>query len=116
MPVPQSVWTSGAWRARSNFSPPTIRAIAKIKPSATRTCGGIKSCSNEYLTKNATPRKAARPPAHAKNLAPMNCSQLIRAAIAGRFGGGGTELGGEARVNDGTGLSGETGRGGGEVG
>src|SRR5262249_53077968 len=34
-------------------------------------------CSNEYFTKNATPRKSANPPIHANNFAPMNCSQSI---------------------------------------
>ena len=46
-------------------------------PMATRSSGGIRLCSNEYFTKNATPRKSASPPIHAKSFAPMNCSQLI---------------------------------------
>ena len=49
-------------------------------------------CSNEYFTKNATPRKSARPPIQAKSFAPMNCSQLIAgiACLGGadRVGGG----------------------------
>src|ERR1017187_3179720 len=66
------------------LSPPTIRLIPRRKPSATRTSGGMRSCSKEYLTKNATPRNSARPPSQAKSFAPMNCSQLI----AGRTGAG----------------------------
>src|SRR5262249_12600256 len=42
-----------------------------------RSSGGIKSCSNEYFTKNAMPRKSASPPIQANNFAPIKCSQLI---------------------------------------
>src|SRR4029077_21155029 len=54
---------------------------------ATRNSGEIRLCSNEYFTKNATPRKRARPPIHAKSFAPMNCSQSI-AGFVGAIGFG----------------------------
>ena len=46
-------------------------------PIATRTSGGTRLCSKEYFTKNATPRKRARPPTQANIFAPMNCSQSM---------------------------------------
>ena len=53
------------------------RPAPTTNPIATRSSGEMRLCSNEYLTKNATPRKSASPPIQAKSFAPMNCSQLI---------------------------------------
>src|SRR4030095_13386477 len=73
-------------------------------PIATRSSGEMRLCSNEYLTKNATPRKSANPPIHAKSFAPMNCSQLI-----GGLGGlailGTVDLMNFSGIGGGTGLS-----------
>ncbi|WP_425161327.1 hypothetical protein [Candidatus Binatus sp.] len=48
--------------------------------------------SNEYLTKNATPRNSASPPTHAKPFTPTNCSQSIFGIGAGR----GSKTGGDS--------------------
>src|SRR5437879_5880930 len=54
-------------------------------PSATRTSGGTRLCSKEYLTKKIIPRNSARPPTHANSFTPRNFSQSTT-----RGGGGGS--------------------------
>src|SRR5436305_289408 len=84
------------------FRPPISSPMANRKPSATRTSGGIRSCSKEYLTKNAAPRNAASPPSHAKSFAHMNCAQSMRDANDGvgsrASEGGGSSTMGEVAV------------------
>src|SRR5438552_3323444 len=67
-----------------------------MNPKATRISGEIRFLSNEYLTKNATPRNSANPPTQANILTPMNCSQLIFAtgSSGGRLIGGKLETAG----------------------
>ena len=60
---------------------------------ATRSSGGTRLLSNEYLMKKATQRKAANPPSQAKPFTPMNCSQLM-AGLTGRGLGSGAAHGG----------------------
>src|ERR1041384_3190735 len=72
--------------------PPPSNPRPARKPIATRNSGGTKLLSNEYLTKNATPRNSARPPTHAKSFTPKNFSQLISAA--GTSSGSGVDRGG----------------------
>src|SRR5450432_2807356 len=91
MPVAHKVCDSAGKSLRDITTPPTSRPRPVRKPMATRSCGGMRLLSNEYLTKNATPRNSASPPSHAKPFTPMNCSQLI--AGAGLGGGVGAGLG-----------------------
>ena len=64
---------------------------------ATRSSGGMRFRSNEYLMKNATPRNNASPPTHAKSFAPMNCSQFTTGP--GGRAGDGTGGGAKGSVN-----------------
>ena len=77
MPVAQSVCDVTTFSFRFSARLPTTNASPTTKPIATRISGGIRLCSNEYFTKNATPRNSASPPIHANSFAPINCSQLI---------------------------------------
>ena len=64
---------------------------------AMRNSGEMRLLSNEYLTKNATPRKSAKPPIQAKPFTPMNCSQLMAGlALNGGVGAGSGKIGGMA--------------------
>ena len=94
---------------------------------ATRSSGGTRLLSKEYLTKNATPRNSASPPTHAKPFTPMNCSQLMGGLVLMRWNwrrflrlgvantGGGVAAGGRGGVTTGcgvmTGFGGATGAG-----
>src|ERR1700675_3168839 len=62
---------------RDITTPPTSRPRPTRNPIVTRRTGGTRLLSNEYLTKNTTPRNSASPPTHAKPFTPTNCSQLI---------------------------------------
>src|SRR5213078_5217769 len=90
MPVAQSVCAVTAFSFRLRSKPPTTRTAPTTNPIAIRSSGGIKLYSNEYLTKNAMPRKSASPPIQANNFAPMKRSQSIGGldglAICGAFG------------------------------
>ncbi len=93
-PVAHRVCESTGKRLRDITTPPTSRPRPTRKPIVTRSTGGTRLLSNEYLTKNTTPRNSASPPTHAKPFTPTNCSQLI-------FGvglGGGFETGVDAVV------------------
>src|ERR1700687_3879688 len=90
---------------RDITTPPTSRPSPARNPMATRNAGGTRLLSNEYLTKNATPRNIANPPSQAKPLTPMNCSQLICGA-GWRNGSGAMEGGGDAPVKPGSGRGG----------
>src|SRR5450432_3840489 len=85
MPVAHKVCDSAGKSLRDITTPPTSRPRPVRKPMATRSCGGMRLLSNEYLIKNETPRNSASPPSQAKPLTPINCSQLI----FGRVGWGG---------------------------
>src|ERR1041384_123785 len=105
------------------ISPPINRPAPVTYPMATRISGVMRLFSNEYFTKNATPRNSASPPIHANNFTPMNCSQSIagnnfsgsasstrgggRTGYGGGFGGGGavTETGGGTTTGAGFGGS-----------
>src|SRR5437667_10196935 len=95
------------------------RLAPTTNPIATRSSGEMRLCSNEYFTKNATPRKSASPPIHANRFAPINCSQLIAGSegcgadrsAEGDLGGtgGGTDVA-AANTSSGKGGGMETGR------
>src|SRR2546428_4246954 len=80
--VAHKVCESAGYCLRDNITPPTSRPRPARKPSATRSSGGTRLLSNEYLTKRATPRNNASPPAQANSFTPMNCSQPIVGMIA----------------------------------
>src|SRR5437867_2501416 len=72
--------------------------------------------SNEYFTKNTSPRNSANPPIHANSFTPMNCSQLMDGnRVASGSGGGATGRGAATGGAMGGGSSGgtRTGTGGG---
>src|SRR6185436_20584182 len=54
--------------------PPAINPTPVAAPIQTRMSGVIRLRSNDHFTKKATPRKSARPPAHANNLIPRKFS------------------------------------------
>src|ERR1035441_1196392 len=99
-PVAHSVCESAGKFLRDITTPPTSRPRPVRKPMATRNSGGTRLLSNEYLTKNATPRNSAKPPTHANIFTPMNCSQLMaglglgNGTGAGRGGTGAPKTGG----------------------
>src|SRR5438552_1434142 len=65
-------------RQRTPLFPTRDHQEADIKKrDVTEQTRRIILCSNEYVTKNATPRNSASPPIHANSFAPINCSQLI---------------------------------------
>src|SRR6185312_15333180 len=66
---------------------------------ATRISGVIQFFSNDNLTKNITPRNNARPPTHANNFTPMNCSQLMLGAGAGARAGWGISASGGGAIS-----------------
>src|SRR5271156_4361776 len=123
-PVAHKVCESAGKSLRDIITPPTSRPSPARKPIATRNSGGTRLLSNEYLTKNATPRNSASPPIHAKPFTPMNCSQLIFGAgerggskTGGDFGvAAATEIGGgvatDGRGSEMTGCGGAAGCGG----
>src|ERR1039458_8639064 len=84
-PVALKVWPSTEYPRPASTRPPTKRLTPITYPIATRISGLTKLLSNEYFTKNARPRNNARPPIHANNFTPMNCSQLIDGKVT--FGG-----------------------------
>src|SRR4029453_15892607 len=95
------------------------RLAPVANPMENRHSGEMRMWSNEYFTKNATPRKSASPPIHAKSFAPMNCSQLIGgsegsgavSSAGGGWGGTGGETGVAAgRTSCGNGGGTEVGR------
>src|SRR5437773_6990496 len=117
--IAQRVCAVTSFSFRFSATPPTTKTSPTAKPIATRTSGGMRLCSKEYFTKNATPRKSASPPSHANNLAPMNCSQLIAGSEdsgtcgLAEDGGGGIGEGADAAAaitSSGKGGGTETGR------
>src|SRR5580704_8592076 len=76
-PVAHRVCESTGKRLRDITTPPTSRPRPARNPIVTRRTGGTRLLSNEYLTKNTTPRKSASPPIHANPFTPTNCSQSI---------------------------------------
>src|SRR5579862_1295321 len=73
-PEEQSDCTRKRYRARSSWSPIPIDVSPTRMPIATRTDGRIRLLSNEYFTKNATPRNASTAPIQAKSLTPRKSS------------------------------------------
>src|SRR5438270_899835 len=94
IPVAQSVCDSAVKFFRDRTTPPTSSPRPVRKSMATRSSGGTRLLSKEYLMKNATPRNSAKPPTQAKPLTPMNCSQLMAGSGFGNGGGGVVALGG----------------------
>src|SRR3989442_1621729 len=76
VPVAQSVWAVVAYSFGLMAMPPSSSPRPVMKPSVTRNSGGIRLCSKEYLTNNATPMNSARPPIQANNFTPMKRSQF----------------------------------------
>src|SRR5262249_24899906 len=70
-----------------------MEAIPTPVPSATRTMGGMRSCSIEYLKKRMPARLKTAPPRTAAPRTPSHRSHSM--AGPGEVGGGG--LGGEGR-------------------
>src|SRR5579872_7368681 len=115
-PEEQSDCTRKRYRARSSRSPIPIDVSPTRMPIATRTGGRIRLLSNEYFTKNATPRNASTAPIQAKSLTPRKSSNrnpveavgsgFQSESLAARGGGSGS------RGTDGT-MLGRTGGGGG---
>src|SRR5580704_9750718 len=103
-PVAHRVCESTGKRLRDITTPPTSRPRPARNPIVTRRTGGTRLLSNEYLTKNTTPRNSASPPIHAKPFTPTNCSQPI--VRIGR--GGGLKAGGDVVVCRGGGGGQET--------
>src|SRR5580693_3757953 len=99
-PVAHRVCESTGKRLRDITTPPTSRPRPARKPIVTRRTGGTRLLSNEYLTKNTTPRNSASPPIHANPFTPTNCSQ----SIFGIGRGGGLETGGDVMVGGGGGA------------
>src|ERR1700722_14258261 len=76
-PVAHRVCESTGKRLRDITTPPTSKLRPARNPIVTRRTGGTRLLSNEYLTKNTTPRNSASPPIHANPFTPTNCSQSI---------------------------------------
>src|SRR5277367_759514 len=94
-PVAHRVCESTGKRLRDITTPPTSRPRPARKPIVTRRTGGTRLLSNEYLTKNTTPRNSASPPTHAKPFTPTNCSQSIfGVSLDGRSSTGGDVVAG----------------------
>src|SRR5580693_7350875 len=98
-PVAHRVCERTGKRLRDITTPPTSRPRPARKPIVTRRTGGTRLLSNEYLTKNTTPRNSASPPIHANPFTPTNCSQ----SIFGIGSGGGLKAGGEVNAGGGGG-------------
>src|SRR5579863_2550633 len=77
IPVAHRVCESTGYCLRDINTPPTSRPRPARNPIVTRNTGGTRLLSNEYLTKNTTPRNSANPPTQAKPFTPTNCSQSI---------------------------------------
>src|SRR6266436_9752812 len=110
-PVAHNVCERAGYCSRDNSTPPTSRPRPARKPSAARSSGGTRLLSNEYLTKSATPRNNASPPAQANSFTPMNCSQFIVGIISLGAGFGGSSaapIGGGAKDATGSGNGGGT--------
>src|ERR1700733_9729770 len=98
-PVAHRVCESTGKRLRDITTPPTSKLRPARNPIVTRRTGGTRLLSNEYLTKNTTPRNSASPPIHANPFTPTNCSQ----SIFGIGSGGGLKAGGDVVIGGGGG-------------